>query len=391
LRTLLLLTSRNLDEWSANAAAVPLPGGMLPYGMHHLSSRFRLTWPTAHHQKPWRTPLPRIAGSLVRRRAPGLQGSLASCCSIPQQKAAGAALSVFEDSGLGFARWQSLSRLVPSLRTPHIMVVCWLAEDGQHMTRAQRASIRRSMRSISGIVAFSANQVPLLQDLLGVAPERVSVVPFAVDTRYYSPSETDGPAGGGGVVAVGGDSRRDYATLMDAARIAGVPVTVVCYPRNISGLDLPPQVKVLSNLSHDEYRRLLLKADLVVTPTIAPAYPSGQTVVLEAMSMGRATLTTDSPAMREYVTDGVDGVLVPPRAPAEMAHLIGDLLKDDDQRQSLGAAAAKTVHAYFKLEHMWQRIAELLRVALEDQPPGTGVSRAVTCPPGRRPRASWPG
>ena len=56
-----------------------------------------------------------------------------------------------------------------------------------------------------------------------------------------------------------------------------------------------------------------------MTPTIAPAYPSGQSVVLEAMSMGRATLTTDSPAMREYVADGVDGVLVRPRDPAHMA------------------------------------------------------------------------
>lgn len=367
LRTLLLLTSRNLDEWSANAAATPLPGGTLPYGMHHLSGRFQLTWPTAHHKKPWRAPLPRIAGGVVRRRAPGLQGSLAACCSISHQKTADAALSVFEDSGLGFARWQSLTRFKPGLRTPHVMVACWLAEDSQHMTHARRASIRRSMRSISRIVVFSANQVPILQDVLGVTPERVSVVPFAVDTQYYRASKTDGPVGGGGVVAVGGDSRRDYATLMDAVRIAGVPITVVCYPRNISGLDIPAQVKVLSNLSHDEYRRLLLGADLVVTPTLAPAYPSGQTVVLEAMSMGCATLTTDSPAMREYVSDGVDGVLVPPRAPAEMAQLIGDLLKDDDRRQSLGAAAAKTVHAYFDMQTMWKKMADLLSVALLDR------------------------
>jgi hypothetical protein len=367
LRTLLLLTSRNLDKWSAKAATTPLPGGALPYGMHHLSDKFRLTWSTAHHRKPWRTPVPRLAGRVVRRRSPGLQGSLASCCSISQQKVADVALSVFEDSGLGFARCQSLSRLAPSLRTSHVMVACWLAEDSQRMTSAQRASIRRSLRSVSRIVVFSANQVPILQDLLAVTPERVSVVPFAVDTQYYSTAEAAGPSGGGGVVAVGGDSRRDYSTLMDAVRIAGVPITLVCYPRNISGLELPPQVKVLSNISHDEYRRLLHGADLVVTPTLAPAYPSGQTVVLEAMSMGRATLTTDSPAMREYVNDGVDGVLVPARAPAEMAQLISDLLKDDDRRQSLGAAAAKTVHAYFDLEHMWQKMAELLSIALHDR------------------------
>ncbi len=142
-----------------------------------------------------------------------------------------------------------------------------------------------------------------------------------VDTHYYSPSLADGPSGGGGVVAVGGDSRRDYATLIAAARMSGIPLTLVCFPRNIAGLDLPAAVTLRSNIPHGEYRSLLHTADLVVTPTVAPAYPSGQSVVLEAMSMGRATLTTDSAAMREYVTDGVDGVLVPASDPAEMARL----------------------------------------------------------------------
>ena len=305
-----------------------------------------------------------MADGLARRRAPGLQGSLLSCCSTSRLASADVALSVFEDAGLGFGRWQSLSS---RLSTPHVMLACWLAEDSQHMTSGQRASIRRSMRSISRIAVFSANQVPILEGLLGVQPDRISVVPFGVDTEYYSPSaagEADGPGGGGGVVAVGGDSRRDYATLIAAARIADVPLTLVCYPRNVAGLDLPSQVTLHGTVGHEEYRRLLLKADLVVTPTIAPAYPSGQSVVLEAMSMGRATLTTDSPAMREYVTDGVDGVLVPPRAPAYMAELISSLLADDDRRQSLGETAAKTARAFFDLERMWQKVATLLDGAI---------------------------
>ena len=231
------------------------------------------------------------------------------------------------------------------------------------MKAAQLTSIRRSIRSISRVIVFSANQIPILSDLLHIPPERISTVPFGVDTQYYSPSAVDGPAGGGGVVAVGGDSRRDYATLIAAARIAKLPITLVCYPRNVTGMDLPPQVTLRSDIRHEEYRRLLLAADLVVTPTSAPAYPSGQSVVLEAMSMGRATLTTDSPAMREYVTDGVDGTLVPPRDPAHMAELIGDLLADDDRRQSLATAAAKTARTFFDLEGLWHYVANVLDAA----------------------------
>lgn len=361
MRTALLLTSRNLDEWSANHAVTPLPGGALPYGLQNLSSDYRLIWSNAHHKGLWHTRLLRIAGGLARRWAPGLQGSLLSCCSISRLRNADIALSVFEDAGLGFARWQPRS-VYSSI--PHVMLSCWLAEDSQQMTPGQRDSIRRSMQSVSRVAVFSANQAPILEETLGFPRDRISAVPFGVDTRYYNPSAIEGQAGGGGVLAVGGDSRRDYATLMAAARSADVPVTLVCYPHNISGLELPSQVRVLDPVGHEEYRRLLHAADLVVTPTVAPAYPSGQSVVLEAMSMGRATLTTASPAMSEYVTDGVDGVLVPPRAPAEMAEQIGDLLSDDDRRQSLGEAAGKTTRAFFDLTHMWQDLAQLLNAAI---------------------------
>lgn len=366
MRTAVLLASKNLDDWSTKALTEPLPGGVLPYGLQDLAASFRLTWSTTHQQGLWRTRLPRIAGGVIRRRAPGLQGSLISCCSTSRLAAADVALSVFEDAGLGLARWQALSPRMSRSFPPHVMIACWLAEDSQHMTPTQLTSIRRSIQSISKLVVFSANQVPILADSLGISPESISVIPFGVDTQYYSPSAVDGPAGGGGVVAVGGDSRRDYATLMAAARMASLPITLVCFPRNITRLDLPPQVKVRYDLRHDEYRRLLLSADLVVTPTIAPAYPSGQSVVLEAMSMGCATLTTDSPAMREYVTDGVDGALVPPRDPARMAELIGDLLADDDRRQSLGTTAAKTVRASFYLENMWQHVAKSLDAVCHD-------------------------
>jgi glycosyltransferase involved in cell wall biosynthesis len=240
------------------------------------------------------------------------------------------------------------------------MLACWLAEDCQHMTAFQLRSVRRSLHSVDAVAVFSANQASILHAFLAIPEERIEVVPFGVDTEYYSAAAVRGPAGGGGVIAVGGDSRRDYATLLAAARLADMPVTLVCYPRNIAGLDVPPQVTVRSGVYHDEYRKLLRCADLVVTPTVAPAYPSGQSVVLEAMSMGRATLTTDSPAMRDYVTDGVDGVLVPPRDPAALAQLMTALMTDTGRRQLLGTAAAHTVQEDFSLRVMWQHLAKLM-------------------------------
>lgn len=137
-------------------------------------------------------------------------------------------------------------------------------------------------------------------------------MPFGVDTEYDSlPAAGTAPGGGG--------MRRDDATLMKPARIARVPLTLVCYQRNVSGLTIPPNVRMLPGLGHASHRSLLTAADLVVTPTTAPAHPSGHSVVVEATSLGRATLTTDSPAMRSYVEDTVTGALVRPGDPDLMA------------------------------------------------------------------------
>lgn len=360
--TALLLSMHDLAWWSSDAATVKTPGGSMPYGLQRLRKNFELTWSDAYRRGIWRTRPARAVGGAIRRGAPGLQGSLAAIYAIPSLPAADVALSVFENAGLGFARLQSLPTGTRH-SVPHTMLTCWLAEDCQYMTPPQLHSVKRSIRSVSRIAVFSANQIPILRKILAVEPERIAVIPFGVDTEYYDPSVVSSPVGGGGLVAVGGDSRRDYTTLAEAVRIADVPLTLVCYPRNIEGLDLPSRIKLLPGVYLDDYRRLLLSADLVVTPTVAPAYPSGQSVVLEAMSMGRATLTTDSPAMRDYVADGSNGALVPPREPTIMAEMMVALMKDADRRQSLGAAAARTVRERFSLENMWQSVSELMMAA----------------------------
>jgi hypothetical protein len=362
----LLLCIHNLSAWTAKAAKFPLPGGTLPYGLQYLQRDFELAWQDAQLSGIWRTRLAQRAGYALRVGAPGLKGSLGACYALPQLAGAEVALSVFENVGLGFARLEGhLQRARRSI--PHVMLTCWLAEDCQNMSKVQLRSVRRSLRSVSRLVVFSSNQAAILHHYLGIERERVVTVPYGVDTSYYDPQNLAGPVGGGGLVAVGVDSARDYRTLVEAVRLARVPLTLACNPRNIADLDLPRDVRVLSNLSHQDYRRLVLSADLVVTPTIAPAYPSGQTVMLEAMSMGRATLTTDSTAIRDYITNEIDGVLVPPREPGAMAELIVDLLADTDRLEALGSAANKTVRKRFNLDLLWRNVADVMISTSKDE------------------------
>jgi glycosyltransferase involved in cell wall biosynthesis len=100
---------------------------------------------------------------------------------------------------------------------------------------------------------------------------------------------------------------------------------------------------------------------VVAVTTTAPRYPSGQTVVLEAMAMAKPLVVTDSAAMRDYVTPDVEGVLVPADDPAGVATAIDELLADDARRQRLGRAGREAVERRFNQDEMWAQVAEGLR------------------------------
>ncbi|MCC2033020.1 glycosyltransferase family 4 protein [Microbacterium allomyrinae] len=331
------------------------PGGPLPYGLGALEKSFRLEWSGGTPRGRIASLCARVADAIARRYAPGLRGTGALWAARGHDEA-DAALAVFEDVGLRLARHRR--------PYPLVLVVCWLAEDLRTASTRERASVARALRTVERLCVYSSNQVPMLTASTGLPADRIRVIPFGVDAGWYSPLPT--PAGGGGIVSVGSDSRRDYATLFEAAALTGLPLTLACEPRNLAGLTRPPGVRIVRAYGAD-YRRLLHEADVVVTPTSAPAYPSGQTVVLEAMAMGRATLTTDSPAMREYVTPDVDGVLVRPRDPRALADELVALLGDPAKRERLGERAHATVRERFTSEHMWDAAADVLREVL---PPG---------------------
>ncbi|MEV6401109.1 GT4 family glycosyltransferase PelF [Streptomyces sp. NPDC051907] len=92
---------------------------------------------------------------------------------------------------------------------------------------------------------------------------------------------------------------------------------------------------------------------------VARAYAGGSVVLLssisegfpfsliEAMSCGRATVSTDVGGVREAVGD--TGLVVPPREPAVMAEATLGLLRDDERRAELGARARQRVVDRFTL------------------------------------------
>lgn len=97
----------------------------------------------------------------------------------------------------------------------------------------------------------------------------------------------------------------------------------------------------------DRFRFLGYQADAPATVVAADIFAltsrhEGLPIsLLEAMALGVPPVTTSVGGIPEVVTDGVDGVLLPPGDPSRFAATFERLAGDRDRRAELGAAAAR--------------------------------------------------
>jgi glycosyltransferase involved in cell wall biosynthesis len=323
--------------------------GELPYRLDLLRAEgLRLAWSDAHLRLEPRW-LRRVE-RLEQRAVPFLQ----ALQTRQLRRGAYATMAIFESEGHGLALWRRLSG---RRRPPLLIVGCWLADVARGSGPARRLLYRFLYQAVDAVVVFSSNQHDTLVELLGIEPSRIHVVRFGVDLEELSGVPV---RDGGGIAAVGRDLGRDWSTLCAAADGSGWKVELVTRASQVQGLTIPAEVTVHGRMDRAAYLELLACADVVVVPTEVREYPTGQTVLLEAMAMGKACVVTDTPAMREYVADGVTAMMVPPHDAAALRTAVDRLLADHDLRRRIGASARAVEQSHGGARVMWQRVAELL-------------------------------
>ena len=127
-------------------------------------------------------------------------------------------------------------------------------------------------------------------------------------------------------------------------------------------LGVADSVTVHGWLSPDEVADLLADADVLALPSENEGQPM---VVLEAMSRGLAVLATRVGGIPELVTDGVEGLLVPPDDAGALADALGELLADEGRRRALGEAGAARARAEFAADTVAARIEDLYHEVLD--------------------------
>jgi glycosyltransferase involved in cell wall biosynthesis len=126
--------------------------------------------------------------------------------------------------------------------------------------------------------------------------------------------------------------------------------------RGVARAGLGDRVRFLGR--RDDVPSLLAAADVFVLPSHTEGLPNA---LLEAMAAGRPIVTTDIPGCRGLITDGVSGLLTPPKRPDELSRRIRRLIDDPDLAARLGRAARQRVAKDFSERAMVGRYARLYR------------------------------
>lgn len=103
-------------------------------------------------------------------------------------------------------------------------------------------------------------------------------------------------------------------------------------------------------------------ADFFVLPSRLETWGD---VLLEAMAYGLPCIGVQSDAMKEIISDGETGILVPPDDPLALADAMLRLTRDNDLRLRLGRAGRKRVETLFTWDKVISRMMDVMRRYLE--------------------------
>jgi phosphatidyl-myo-inositol alpha-mannosyltransferase len=128
--------------------------------------------------------------------------------------------------------------------------------------------------------------------------------------------------------------------------------------RLISDPDVLAHIDVLGKVSDSVLWRQLAEADLLCAPSLTGE--SFGMVLTEAFAAGTPVIASKIAGYSDVVTDGMDGVLVPPADPQALAEELQLLAHEPERLRAMGEAGRRSAERY-----AWPRVAEEVKKVYE--------------------------
>ena len=205
-----------------------------------------------------------------------------------------------------------------------------------------RPLLRRKVDAIHGVSSFTAEITSANLRVPGVEPV---VIPNFLDPEAEEPVDeellAELPAEPFALFVGHLRPYKGVEVLLAAYELLDDPPPLVMVGTRAADTPerFPPGVKVFTYVPHGTVMEMWRRSLFGVSPSIAPeALPS---VVLEAMSAGKATIGSDSGGYGDLIEAGESGLLVEPGSATALAAAISRLASDAELRERLGRRAAE--------------------------------------------------
>lgn len=246
-----------------------------------------------------------------------------------------------------------------------------------------QAAVRASARAADCVIATDRSIEPTIRRALGVAADRVRLVPNAVDLdlcdRLAGP--TDGvrlraslelDAEEALLVSVGRiEQNKGFQVLIRALASLDRPrwrwVLVGDGPfrprleREIAAAGLAASIRLAGRVDDRTLHAWYEAATLFVHPTL---YEGSSLVTLEAMAHRRAVVATRAGGLPDKVVPGVTGWLVEPGQPEPLARALQEALESRARLPAMGESARLLVENQFAWPRVATRLVEVYRELL---------------------------
>jgi phosphatidylinositol alpha-mannosyltransferase len=144
--------------------------------------------------------------------------------------------------------------------------------------------------------------------------------------------------------------------------------------RYLTDPELMRSIDIRGRVSGDDLWRELHEADVLCAPSL-----SGESfgmVLTEAFAAGTPVIASEIAGYSDVVTDGVDGILVPPADPQRLAEELQRVYHEPHRLREMGEAARRSAQRY-----AWPRVADEVTAVYEraieaPQPVGAGAKLA---------------
>lgn len=249
----------------------------------------------------------------------------------------------------------------------NLPLIAWCFNLAQPYGGIKGKLARFCLPSVNLFVVHSRAEIEIYSNWLRLPRERFVFVPLSAelpagDTWAEQPNEPY-------IVALG-TANRDYALLAKAAGQLGYKTVIVAGPHATSHIEPPSCVSFRSGLTLEQCHELALHSRINVIPIADVDAPSGQVTVIESMMRGVPLVATACAGTNDYIADGVDGILVPPKDVGAMVSALRSIWEDAELRLTLSQHARQASLEKFSFTAAAARLTDLMNQLEVNRTPG---------------------